>query len=268
MKSYIKLLSLGLLASAATSCTDLDVDLDTRYTTLPDNDIAYEGEFNGCYHYMRGWMARDFLEGVMLQGDEAMGCCFGLGNYWDDGRYGKPSFHDLNLNLWSSHIISGCTEGCTYTNKKILAYGGPDQKDPTVAPLRAIRAYYHFWMMELWGDAPIMNRTFEEGEAVDRQPRAEVAKFIESELLDVLSQVKEDGEPALSKKNDASTYGRPNYWMAAALLAKLYLNWGVYTHDITTVDNNTPNEKLNDCVYWCDEIPKSGLFEVGFGYRK
>ena len=65
-----------------------------------------------------------------------------------------------------------------------------------------------------------------------------------------------------------STYGKPNYWMAAALLAKLYLNWGVYTNDITTVNNSTPNPKLNDCVYWCDKIIESGLFEVGVGYRQ
>lgn len=140
-------------------------------------------------------------------------------------------------------MIGGCMEGITQCNSKILAYGGPEHKDAIVAPVRAMRAYYHFWMMELYGDAPIIDHVVQEGERIDRQPRADVAKWIEGELLEILNQ--EDG---LSKKNDASTYGKPNYWMAASLLVKLYLNWGVYTNPVTTVTNDTPNEKLNDCV--------------------
>lgn len=263
MKSYIKsIFAVGLLAGFA-SCTDLNTDLNTKYTEFPDNPIAVEGEFSACYKYLHGWFGRDFNEGVVNQGDEVMGCCFGVGNYFDDGRYLDASIHSLHLDNWRTRIIEGCLSGVTYTNTKILAYGGPEMKDPLVAPLRAIRAYYTFWMMELYGDVPIMDRPIEEGTPIDRAPRAEVARWIASELEEILAQ-----EGGLSKANDASTYGKPNYWMAAALLAKVYLNWGVYTHDITTVTNDTPNEKLADCVKWCDEIINSGLFEVGLGYRK
>lgn len=266
MKLYIKQLTVGALVIAAasmTSCTDLDTPIDNKYTTLPNNPIIYESEFNGCYGFLHGWFGRDFNEGVVNQGDEIMGICFGRSNYYDDGRSINGSIHCLTPENWNTKIIDGCMNGCTQTNKVIASYGGAELRDPLVAPVRAMRAYYHFWMMELYGDCPILNRRMEEGERIDRQPRAEVAKFIESELLEILSQ-----EGGLSKANDLTTYGKPNYWMAAALLVKLYLNWGVYTHDITTVDNNTPNEKLNDCVKWCDEIIQSGLFEVGKGYRK
>lgn len=263
MKSYIKLLSLGAVLFGMSSCTDLDTDLNTKYTEFPSNPIAVEGEFSGCYGYLHGWFGRDFNEGVVNQGDEIMGVCYTLGNYYDDGRSIDASIHSLHLDNWRCRIIEPCLSGNTYTNTRILNYGGPEGKDPIVAPLRAIRAYYTFWMMELYGDCPIMDHVMEEGEVMERAPRAEVAKWIESELLDILGQ--EDG---LSKANDVSTYGRPNYWMAAALLVKLYLNWGVYTHDITTVNNDTPNEKLADCVKWCDEIINSGIFEVGTGYRK
>ena len=263
MKSYIKLLSLGALLAGTASCTDLDTDVNTRYTEFPNNPIAVEGEFNDCYLKVHGWFGRDFNEGVVNQGDEVMGCCYGVGNYFDDGRYLDASIHSLHLDNWRTRIIEGFMSGITYTNQKILAYGGAEMKDPIVAPLRAIRAYYTFWMMDLYGDAPIMDRPLEENASIDRSPRAEVARWIESELLDILSQ-----ENGLSKANDLSTYGKPNYWMAAALLVKLYLNWGVYTNDITTVTYDTPNEKLNDCVKWCDEIINSGIFEVGQGYRR
>ena len=251
MKLYIKQLTVGALVIAAasmTSCTDLDTPIDNKYTTLPNNPIIYESEFNGCYGFLHGWFGRDFNEAVVNQGDEIMGICFGRSNYYDDGRSINGSIHCLTPENWNTKIIDGCMNGCTQTNKVIAAYGGADLRDPLVAPVRAMRAYYHFWMMELYGDCPILNRRMEEGERIDRQPRAEVAKFIESELLEILSQ-----EGGLSKANDLTTYGKPNYWMAAALLAKLYLNWGVYTNVIKTVPNH--GSQIKDFIYALDVDP-------------
>lgn len=262
MKSYIKALFIGGVLAGATSCTDLNTDIIGQYPTFPDSDIATAGEFDGCYYYLRNeaWLGRNFWEGVLCQGDEIFGICYGTDSYFDNGRWFYPSIHKLNPDVPGVGLIGEVTRGIAYTNPRILAYGGPEGKDPVVAPLRAIRAFYHFWLMELYGDMPIMDHVAAEGEAFDRMPRADVARWIESELLEVI--------PDLTETSDVSTYGKPNKWMAMALLAKLYLNWGVYTNDITTVDNNTPNEKLNDCVYYCDQIIESGLFEVGKGYRK
>lgn len=232
----------------------------------PENYEQYKYSIlDGAYRCLNGWFDRDFGEAVVLQGDEVMGCCFAYGNYYDDGRYLNPSVHQLTLDHWGAHSgYSNAWNGLWYINRLIETYGStPD--DPEIAPLRVMRAYCHFWMMELYGDFAIYDHVLTEEEvcALPRRPRAEVAAFIESELLATLSQ---DG--ALSKANDDTTYGRPNYWMAAALLAKLYLNWGVYTNDITKVDGSTPNPKLDDCVRWCDEIIQSGVFELGQGYRQ
>lgn len=267
MKLYNKgLLIYGLLL--ATACTDLDTDLNAVYTEVPESDIVLDGQMNACYLDLHGWFGRDFIEGVILQGDEIMAGQY-AGQYYDDGRIFDPNIHALHLDNYRTKIISGCMSGCTKCNDVIGSYGGADHKDPAIAPVRAMRAYYHFWMMELYGDAPILDHRIGEGEGQpDRSPRADVARWIESELIDVLNQEKSDGVPALSKANDASTYGRPNYWMACALLAKLYLNWGVYTNDITTVNFDTANPKLNDCVALCDEIIESKVFSLGSGYRK
>lgn len=260
-KIYIKSLILSGLLAGAAACTDLDTPMEGNYTQFPDNDIAISGEFEGCYTYQRNeaWFGRNFWEAVFLSGDEAVGINLN-GVYDDNGRFRDGSIHNFRPDLQGVGLMGDMLSGISYTNTRILLYGGADGKDPIVAPLRAIRAYYTFWMMELYGDVPILERQPEEGEIVDRKPRAEVARWIESELLEAI--------PDLTEANDASTYGKPNKWMAIATLVKLYLNWGVYTNDILTVDNNTPNEKLNDCIAWCDEIIKSGVFEVGQGYRR
>lgn len=261
MKRYIKAFILSGLLSGLASCTDLDTPIKGNYTQFPDNDIAVSGEFEGCYTYQRNeaWFGRNFWEVAFLCGDEAVGINL-AGVYDDNGRFRDGSIHNFRPDLQGVGLMGDMLSGISYTNTRIMLYGGADGTDPIVAPLRVIRAYYTFWMMELYGDVPILERQAEEGEAVDRQPRADVARWIEKELLEAI--------PDLTEKNDASTYGRPNKWMAEALLVKLYLNWGVYTNPITQVTGDTPNEKLNDCVKWCDELINSGVFEVGKGYRK
>lgn len=267
MKLYIKgLLLSGLLAG--TACTDLDVDLENKYTDLPDNPIVVEGEFNAVYRNLHGWFGRDFDEGVMYQGDDLMAVCYTQANYYDDGRAINGSIHCLTLDNWNCKMLDDIMSGCNEASKRIASYGGPTFDDPIVAPVRAIRAYYHFWGMDLFGDIPIYDHPTSADEVIVRRPRAEVAQFIADELEAILAQTKEDGTPALSQANDITTYGKPNYWMACALLAKVYLNWGVYTNPITEVTTDTPNPKLNRCVELCNELMNCGLFEVGTGYRK
>lgn len=261
MNKYIKLLTLSGVLAGAAACTDLDTPIEKFYVEFPNNPIATEAEFNKCYHYLRneGWLGRNFWETVFMFGDEAMAVNF-QGNYFDNGRYFYCGVHDMRPDHMSGGQEVDLMSGMTVTNDVIRNYGGADGKDAIVAPLRAIRAFYMFLFMDLYGDTPIMDRKLDDGEVFERSPRADVARFIEQELLEII--------PDLSEENNQGTYGTPNKWMAEALLVKLYLNWGVYTNPIESVDNNTPNEKLADCVYWCDELINSGVFEVGQGYRR
>lgn len=262
MKAYIKLLLVtGALVGTA-ACTNLDTDIKTQYTTYPDHPIAAGAKLEACYYYFvnEACIGRNYWEGVMLQGDELMGVSFN-GGYYDGGRLAKPSIHNLSPDTPGVGQMTDLKSGISYCNTVIMEMGGAEGKDDIVAPVRAIRAFYHFMMMDLYGDVPLLDHVPEEDEAIERAPRADVARFIESELLEVI--------PQLTEANNADTYGRPNKWMAKALLAKLYLNWGVYTcGDVTKVTNETPNEKLDELVAVCDDIIKSNIFEVGKGYRK
>lgn len=264
MKSYIKALMMtGLLAGAA-ACTDLDVPITVDLEEFPDSEIASYAEFSKCYYYIRneGWLGRNFWETVFMSGDEAQGVSF-AGNYFDSGRRIYYAQHRFRPDHTSGGQEGDLMQGMTQCNIVMKQFEDPSnpEKVSHLAPLRAVRAWYMFLFMDLYGDTPIQDHVIADGEDdFQRSPRAEVAAFIEKELLECI--------PDLNEASDQYTYGTPNKWMAMALLAKLYLNWGVYTNDITTVDANTPNPKLNDCVRICDEIINSGLFEVGVGYRK
>ncbi|MCD8282840.1 MAG: RagB/SusD family nutrient uptake outer membrane protein [Prevotella sp.] len=258
---YINILFLTGVLTLVCACTDLDTDIDSQYTSYPDSEIAVNAKLEGCYYYMRNeaCLGRNYWEGVMLQGDEIMALCMD-GGWYDNGRMLFPETHDLRYDTPGVGQMSDLMSGCTYTNTIISELGGPTLDDPLVAPLRAIRAFYLYMMMDEYGDTPLLNHVLDDDEEMVRTPRAEVAEYIESELLAVI--------PQLTEENNADTYGRPNKWMAYALLAKLYLNWGVYTNDITTVTYDTPNPKLDDCIAACDSIIEHGPFEVGTGYYK
>src|SRR5690606_34727740 len=79
--------------------------------------------------------------------------------------------------------------------------------------------------------------------------------FIESELLAV--------KDLLPTTVSVATYGKATKYMAEALLAKLYLNWNVYTAaDVANYTPSAPNEKLNAVVAMCDDIIASGQFNL------
>lgn len=248
------------LAAAATACTDLDVDLDSHYTSYPNNPIAVEGQLADTYYAFRDALGRRGWEFYTLASDETMAKAYG-DSWYNNAESSNTANHlftenDVNLSWYTD--IEGGISNC---NRVILNLGGENYNDPVVAPVRAMRAFYHFLIMDIWGDCPILDQNI--GDVIDRQPRADVARFIEKECLEILEQ---DVLPTEITENN---YGTPNKWMVEALLAKLYLNWALYTSD--KPENYTPtaaNEKLNDVVKYCDDIIASNQFSVGKGYRQ
>ena len=258
MKKSIKIcLSIGALA-AAVGCTDLDVDINSQYTEFPDSDIAAEAKMNDIYYAFRGGLSRRYNELVSLSSDEFSGVSFN-GGYYDSGSNARATLHNTLASDEATDWYGDITGGIVKCNQAIVDLGGDEA--PAAAPAIAMRAFYHFILMDCFGDTPILNHLLGADEAVDRAPRKEVAEFIESELLRVVDLLTTDVTP--------STYGKPTAWMARALLVKLYINWAVYTcGDVATYEPSMANPKLNDCIRFCDEIIASGKFDLSNGYRE
>lgn len=259
MKNISKLLvSIGLLATASTGCTDLNVDITSQYTEYPNSEIALEAKMANVYYAFRGPLGRRYSEACGCSSDEFTGISFD-GDYYDDGTTSQPTLHWVNPDSRCIDWYGDITGGITSCNQAIIEFGGEDE--PMAAPAIAMRAFYHFILMDLFGATPILDHIPGDDEAINRSPRPEVAAFIEKDLLKAL--------PNLSKESNATTYGKPNYWMAKALLAKLYLNWAVYScADVATYTPDIQNPKLNDCIAICDEIMESGLFNLNNSYRE
>lgn len=253
MKSefFIRLFTLSAFAFSMASCTDLDVDIKSQHTEFPNTERAAEAILADVYAAYRGALGRDHWMIQTLSADEAVSVAIGT-DYYDGGRYREFHLHNwtadngLLPSMWNS-----ASTGITLANNAITLFGA--DKAEFTAPARAIRAYYYFILMDNFGAVPLITGPIDA--VPERSNRAEICRFIESELLAVKEQ--------LPTVVSMATYGKATKYMAEALLAKLYLNWNVYTTaDVASYSPATPNQKLNDVVALCDEIIASGQFNL------
>ena len=261
MKLNKVFLAAGMFAVALTSCTDLDVTPSSQYTEDPSKNsgvdpmIMVEAKMADLYFHLSGTFGRRYMEAQCLASDEFTSLAFD-GGYYDGGTYAHQALHcssatDASLD-WYSDVTAGITKANT-----ILEELGSSASVQMTAPARAIRAYFTWILMDCFGDTPILEKVPAEGEVVARSPRKEVAEWIESELTEII--------PSLTEDVTENTYGKPTKWMAQALLAKLYINWPVYTAEsVDQYDAATAaNPKLDACIELCDDIINSGKFNLG-----
>lgn len=274
MKQYIlKTFTAGLVAIALVSC-DKNLDL------FPTNDVTPEVVYSTPLGYKQsltkiyGTMAltgnsgpagapdvyypgsdegqnadfyRTFWNAQELSTDEAV-------TAWGDP--GLPDFHALNT-APSNLFLHGVYYKSMYqvaiinefirqsTDEKLSSRGisGADadeirQYRPEVRFLRAL----DYWvMMDLFGNPPFATEADLVGGANPRQiQRAELFDYIESELLDIESQLK------APRTNE---YGRADQAAAWALLARLYLNAEVYSGTPKWTEAATYAKKVIDAGY-------------------
>ena len=261
MKLNRLFISAGLLAMTLTGCTDLDMSPNSQYTEDPSQNsgvdpmIVVEAKMADVYYHLAGTLGRRYMEAQCLASDEFTPLAF-AGGYYDSGTYAHQALHCSSPNDASIGWYDDVTAGITKANT-ILEDLGSGASAQMKAPARAIRAYYTWILMDSYGDTPILDKVQAEGSVVPRSPRKEVAEWIESELNDII--------PALTDDVTENTYGKPTKWMAEALLAKLYINWPVYTAEsVDQYDAATAaNPKLDACIAACDDIINSGKFNLG-----
>lgn len=258
MKKSILFISAAALLGMAASCTDLDVDVESQYTEYPSSEIAQEAKLSDVYFHLLGTLGRRYMEAQALSSDEWVGISFG-GDYYDEGTYAHTCLHNFSPDDASIGWYEDVASGITKANTAIRDMGGKDGGSG-VAGARAMRAFYHFILMDSYGDVPVLDSIASDTAVIERQPRATVAQYIADELEAII--------PQLTTDVTANTYGKPTRWMAEALLAKLYINWPVYT--AASVDAydaaSYSNDKLDRVVELCDDIIQGGKFDLSDSY--
>ncbi len=170
------------------------------------------------------------------------------GGDWYDGGF----WQDLFLHTWGSsntalentwNYLFKVVMLCNSSLERIDAYPNPEHLyDETMldnyrAEVRAVRAMFYFYLMDLFGRVPIVTTNDVNSSELTLANRSQVYQFIVKELQETRPYLPWD-----RSNYNGENYGRVTIPVANFLLAKLMLNAEIYSDDNWT-DNIYPDGK-------------------------
>lgn len=280
MKHRFFALSVLALSLSLTSCLD-----ETPKDQIPETEIydsansLYVNAVASLYNYIGAHEEGDGLQGTCrgiydyntLTTDEAIIPIRG-GNWYDGGLWESMYNHtwtatDTDLyNVWKYlyKVIVLSTKSLE-TIEKYKAFLTEQQRVDYAAEVRAVRAMYYYYAMDMFGRIPILQSSTQKTADIRQSNRSDVFWYVVKELQDVA--------PLLANEHSnlqGNYYGRVTRPVAWFLLAKLSLNAEVYTDDDWT-DSSRPDGKTimfdidgnkknawQTCVHYCDLITAAG----------
>ena len=289
MKHRFFALSVLALSLSLTSCLD-----ETPKDQIPETEIydsansLYVNAVASLYNYIGAHEEGEGLQGTCrgiydyntLTTDEAIIPIRG-GNWYDGGLWENMYNHkwtatDTDLyNVWKYlyKVIVLSTKSLE-TIEKHKALLTEQQRVDYAAEVRAVRAMYYYYAMDMFGRIPILQSSTQKTADIKQTNRSDVFWYVVKELQDVA--------PLLANEHSnlqGNYYGRVTRPVAWFLLAKLSLNAEVYTDDDWT-DSSHPDGKTimfdiegnkknawQTCIHYCDLIATAG-YKLEADYTK
>lgn len=270
MKKIKLLLGLIFLASLQSCTKDMDVVSEDPRVLSPDvlysTPQGYKQGLAGVYGNLSltgtGDAGSSFLQGIDAGTSQYGRCLWYLQNLTTDeviwSYENDEGTKELNRNIWTSSnpIILGMFSRTMAevaianeflrqsTPEKLSSRGITNPSDLANIQdyrneARVLRSYAYYVMMDLYGKAPFITENDPLNFAGPEYNRQQLFNFIESELTDVIPNLK------APRTNE---YGRLDQAVARMILAKIYLNAEVFIG----------TQKYNECVAQCNAIIAGG----------
>ena len=122
----------------------------------------------------------------------------------------SSNWNDMYSTIYQSNAVLEGTQGSGGLTPKI--------KDQVIGEAKFIRAFSYFYLINLYGDVPLVTTTdYRVNRVASRTPVSDVYTQIEADLVDAQKLLLEDYSYSLGEKTE------PNKWAATALLSRTYL---------------------------------------------
>lgn len=280
MKKFLSCLFLASVALCFCGCLDEhpkdQIDQEAIYNNA---DNIYKNAVASLYNYIGSNQESEGLQGTCrgiydyntLTTDEAMIPIRG-GDWYDGGLWENMYQHQWNANdiyfynvwkyLFKVIVLSNQSLSVIDSHRNLLS---DQQASAFSAEVRAIRALFYYYAMDMFGRIPIVTSYNVNLKQVVQNERSEVFRFIFNELQEVA--------PLLADEHSnirGDYYGRVTRPVANFLLAKLALNAEVYTVDNWTSGSrqngkniffHVNGEKKNaweTCIWYCEQLRQEG----------
>ena len=293
MKRY-RFLFLLLAALSMTSCLDEhpkdQLDEDAIYGSASD---IYINAVASLYNYIGGANESEGIQGTCrgiydyntLTTDEAMIPIRG-GDWYDGGLWNAMYQHrwtadDQSLyDTWKYiyKVIVLANKSLDIISSKSVLLSAAQQEEYR-AEVRAIRAMFYYYAMDMFGRVPLVFSTDEQRYSSlfqGQTDRSSVFHFVFQELQQVLPSL-----PNQHSNKEGNYYGRITQPVVNFLLAKLALNAEIYMYDDWTqgyanrpkgsdihfsvpaaeASSNDGDKEMNaweTCIYYCDKLAEEG----------
>lgn len=280
MRTFIKYILAVSMMFCCWGCLDEhpkdQLDQEAIYNNA---DNIYKNAVASLYNYIGSNQESEGLQGTCrgiydyntLTTDEAMNPIRG-GDWYDGGLWENMYKHTWNANdmylynvwkyLFKVIVLSNQSLSVIDSHKQLLT---AEQAEKYKAEVRAVRALFYYYAMDMFGRIPIMTSYDVKPNQVVQSERSEVFKFIVEELQEVAPQL---ADKHANKEGDY--YGRITHPVVNFLLAKLALNAEIYADDDWTDEKKLDGKdifftvngnKLNawqTCVWYCDQLKQEG----------
>lgn len=184
------------------------------------------------------------------------------GSDWKSNYTQPMVLHEFKSNNTNfRYIWRNTTSGISACNTGLLTLSQIEQTDKVrqaMCELIFVRAYLMFTLNDAFGQVPYREYTetdFSQYPVILN--RREACERIEADLLSIIPQMKEKGEVE---------YGHATKGAAQALLARLYLNWQVFTGTSPQFTDGTA--RWDDCIAQCDDVINSGKYVLADDWWK
>ena len=293
MKRY-RFLFLLLAALSMTSCLDEhpknQLDEDAIYGSASD---IYINAVASLYNYIGGANESEGIQGTCrgiydyntLTTDEAMIPIRG-GDWYDGGLWNAmyqhrwsaddQSLYDTWKYIYKVIVLANKSLDIISSKSGVLSAA---QQEEYRAEVRAIRAMFYYYAMDMFGRVPLVLSTDEQRYSSQFQgqtDRSSVFHFVFQELQQVLPSL-----PDQHSNKEGNYYGRITQPVVNFLLAKLALNAEIYMYDDWTqgyanrpkgsdihfsvpaadASSHGGDKELNaweTCIYYCDKLAEEG----------
>lgn len=280
MRTFIKYILAVSIMFCCWACLDEhpkdQLDQEAIYNNA---DNIYKNAVASLYNYIGSNQESEGLQGTCrgiydyntLTTDEAMNPIRG-GDWYDGGLWENMYKHTWNANdmylynvwkyLFKVIVLSNQSLSVIDSHKQLLT---AEQAENYKAEVRAVRALFYYYAMDMFGRIPIVTAYDVKPNQVVQSERSEVFKFIVKELQEVAPQL---ADKHANKEGDY--YGRITRPVVNFLLAKLALNAEIYADDdwtdekkldgkdiFFTVNGNRLNA-WQTCVWYCDQLTQEG----------
>ncbi len=280
MRTFIKYILAVSMMFCCWACLDEhpkdQLDQEAIYNNA---DNIYKNAVASLYNYIGSNQESEGLQGTCrgvydyntLTTDEAMNPIRG-GDWYDGGLWENMYKHTWNANdmylynvwkyLFKVIVLSNQSLSVIDSHKQLLT---AEQAENYKAEVRAVRALFYYYAMDMFGRIPIVTAYDVKPNQVVQSERSEVFKFIVKELQEVAPQL---ADKHANKEGDY--YGRITRPVVNFLLAKLALNAEIYADDDWTDEKKLDGKdifftvngnKLNawqTCVWYCDQLTQEG----------